>query len=189
MAEKDIAVAQIESLAPDGRRLRVEFLQLPDRYGHRLVIVEADGRETVALQSIELTPDDDSPEHPALQSLHIQPLADREGSLAALVGMSGTNHWSLSVEPDAEMPGRLIFDAACRMNRVMPPRLASHYEVAASAEPGGVSVELLPVAPQPNAIRIDGDIRRFAITCELTPADVPPTTLRWRYAIGLRQRF
>lgn len=186
MAE-NVAVAQIESLAPDGRRLRVEFLQLPDRYGHRLIVVEADGRKTVALQSIELTPDDDSPEQPALQSLHVQPLADREGSLAALVGMSGTNHWSLSVEPDAAVPGRLVFDAACRIKRHRPSQLATRYTTFGN-EPSRLHIEPIAIVGQSANPRLEVGDNAIAIVREVTPADAPPTTLRWRYAIELGPR-
>ena len=40
--EEKSPVAQIESMAVDGRRLRVEFVQLVDRYAHRLVVIEAE---------------------------------------------------------------------------------------------------------------------------------------------------
>ena len=184
--EEYVAVAKIESPAPDGRRLRVEFSQLADRYGHRLVIVEADGRETIALQSIELTPEEESPEHPALQSLHVQPLADRKGSLAALVGMSGTNHWSLSVEPDADVPGRLIFDAACRIKRHRPIQLATRYTTPGNENPP-LLIEPIAIVGQAADPRIEIDHNAIAIVREVTPADVSPTTLRWRYNIELRQ--
>src|SRR5215213_9935807 len=95
-----VPVAQVESVAADGRRLRVEFLQVGDRYAHRLVAVDVNETETILLRSIELTTDEESLESPALQSLHVQRLADCDGSLAALVGMSGASHWSLGVEPD-----------------------------------------------------------------------------------------
>jgi hypothetical protein len=183
----DIPVAQIESLALDGRRLRVEFLQVGDRYAHRLVAIDANGSESILLRSIELTTDDASLEYPALQSLHVQPLGDREGSLAALVGMSGANHWSLSVEPDPAAPSpRLVFDAACRIKRNGLMRTASRYARVAEATPAeGIRIEPLPTVGQSAAPSLETGVDAIGIVREITPADVAPTTVRWRYAIEL----
>lgn len=180
-------VAQIESNSVGNRCLRVEFVQLADRYAHRLVAVEADGRESVVLRSIELAPNDESLEYPALQSLHVQPLADREGSLAALVGMSGANHWSLSVEPDPAAPSpRLLFDAACRIKRSGLMRTASRYaRVAEAMHGGGVRIEPLATDGQSATPALDTSIETISVVREITPADVAPTTVRWRYAIEL----
>jgi hypothetical protein len=183
----DASVAQVESLAADGRRLRVEFLQVGDRYAHRLVAVDADGSEAVLLCSIELTADEESLEHPALQSLHVQPLADRAGSLAALVGMSGASHWSLGVEPDpAATSPRLIFDAACRMKRNGLVRVASRYARVAAATPADrIRIEPLPTDGQSAAPSLKTSADAVSIVREIMPADVAPTTVRWRYAIEL----
>ena len=185
--EEKSPIAQIESLAVDGRRLRVEFLQLGDRIGHRAVVVDADGSVAVLLRSQELAGGEEAPEAPALQSVHVQPLADREGELAALVGMSGANHWSLIVEPDAEaMVPRLIFDAACRIKRDGLTRAVSRYARTAEADRAGAfRIETLPLGDQsasPNAEESDDSI---VITREIMPSDVAPTTVRWRYAIEL----
>jgi hypothetical protein len=186
MAEKD-PVAQVESLAADGRRLRVEFLQVGDRNAHRLVAIDANGSESVLLRSIELTTDEESLESPALQSLHVQPLADRDGSLAALVGMSGASHWSLGVEPDptAQSP-RLIFDAACRFKRNGLVRVASRYARVAEATPADrICIEPLATDGQSAAPRLETSADAISVVREITPADVAPTTVRWRYAIEL----
>lgn len=179
--------AFIESLAVGGRQLRVEFLQQGDRYGHRVLAVDADGGEAVIVRTLESTADEESPEAPALQSVHVQPLADREGHLAALVGMSGANHWSLIVEPDADAKvPRLIFDAACRIKRDGIKRIVSRYARTAEAvRADGIRVELLPLSDQSVAPRIEEIGDQIAIIREIMPADVAPTTVRWRYAIEL----
>ena len=185
MADERV-VADIES-SVGGRCLRVEFLQLADRYGHRLVVIEADGSESIVLRSIELTPDDESLEYPALQSLHVQPLADRDGSLAALVGMSGANHWSLSVEPDSTSASpRLIFDAACRIKRNGLMQAVSRYARVAEATPADeVRVEPLATDGQSVAPALETGVEMTSVIREIMPADVAPTTVRWRYAIEL----
>ncbi|BBO30664.1 hypothetical protein [Lacipirellula parvula] len=179
--------AFIESLAVDGRRLRVEFLQLGDRIGHRVLAVHADGSKAVLLASQELASGEESPEAPALQSVHVQPLVDRAGELAALVGMSGANHWSFIVEPDAEAKApRLIFDAACRIKRAGLVRMVSRYARAAEAvRAERFRFELLPLSDQSIAPRIEESDAEIAIIREITPGDVAPTTVRWRYAIEL----
>lgn len=185
--EEKSPVAQIESMSVGGRCLRVEFMQLDDRYAHQLVAVKADGRESIVLRSVELTPDDESLEYPALQSLHVQPLADRAGSLAALVGMSGANHWSLGVESDpASSVPRLIFDAACRLKRNGLVRVASSYARVADATPADeVRVEPLATDGQSAAPSLEKGVEAISIVREITLADVAPTTVRWRYAIEL----
>lgn len=180
-------VTQIESIAVDGCRLRVEFVQVGDRYAHRLVAVDANGGESVLLRSIELTTDDESLEQPALQSLHVQPLADRDGSLAALVGMSGANHWSLGVEPDSASPvSRLIFDAACRIKRNGLVRVASRYARVAEATPAErIRIEPLPTVGQSASPSLETGVDAISVVREITSADIAPTTVRWRYAIEL----
>lgn len=185
--EEKLPVAQIESVAVGNRRLRVEFVQLADRYAHQLVAVQADGSELVVLRSIEAAPGDESLEHPTLQSLHVQPLADRDGSLAALVGMSGPNHWSLGVAPDstAHAP-RLIFDAACRIKRSGLMLVASRYKRVAEATPAElIRIEPLPTDGQSASPRLAIAADGISIEREITSSDVAPTTVRWRYAIEL----
>lgn len=185
--EEKSPIAQVESLTVDGRRLRVEFLQLGDRIGHRVLAVNADGGEAVLLASQELTGGEESPEAPALQSVHVQPLADREGELAALVGMSGANHWSLIVEPDSDAKTpRLIFDAACRIKRDGLVQAVSRYARTAEAvRAERFRLELLPLSDQSVAPRIEESGAEIAIIREIMPSDVAPTTVRWRYAIEL----
>ena len=184
--EEKSPVALIESPTVGGRRLRVEFLQLADRYAHRVVSSEADGRESVVLRSIELAPDDESLEYPALQSLHVQTLADRDGSLAALVGMSGANHWSLSVEPDPASSPRLIFDAACRIKRNGLVRATSRYaRVAEATSADAIRIEPLVTDGQSATPFLETGVDAIGVVREIMPADVAPTTVRWRYAIEL----
>jgi hypothetical protein len=185
--EEKLPIAQIESLAIDGRRLRVEFLQLGDRIGHRVVAVRADGSEAALLRSHEFDSGSESHEAPALQSVHVQPLADREGQLAALVGMSRANHWSLIVEPDADAKApRLIFDAACRIKRDGLKRIVSRYARTAEAvRADGICMDLLALSDQSVSPRIEEVGDQIAIVREIKPIDVAPTTVRWRYALEL----
>lgn len=185
--EEKSPVALFESLTVDGRRLRVEFLQLGDRIGHRVIAVHVDGSEAALLCSQELASGEESLETPALQSVHVQPLADREGQLAALVGMSGANHWSLIVEPDADAKTpRLIFDAACRIKRNGLLRAESRYAWGAQAAPANqFHVKPMPLSDQSSPPRILTSGDGITIIREILPGDVAPTTVRWRYAIEL----
>ena len=185
--EEKSPIAQVESLAVDGRLLRVEFLQQGDRYGHRVVAVDADGGEAVLVRTLESTDGEESPETPALQSVHMQPLADSEGHLAALIGMSGANHWSLIVEPDADAKApRLIFDAACRIKRNGLLKAESRYAWGAQAAPANqFHVKPMPLSDQSSPPRILTGGGGITIIREIMPSDVAPTTVRWRYAIEL----
>ena len=185
--EEKSPIALIESLAVDGRQLRVEFVQQGDRIGHRVFAVRADGSETVLLRSHELDSGSESPEAPALRWVDVQPLGDREGYLAALVGMSGANHSSLIVEPDIDAKApRLIFDAACRIKRDGLVRAASRYaRTAGMVRAERFGLELLPLSDQSVAPRIEEIGDQVEIIREIMPADVAPTTVRWRYAIEL----
>jgi hypothetical protein len=153
--------------------LRIVFQWRGDRYGHT-VERRIDGQWRSVLESLEGSSDDDWPQSPALQDLHIE----RRGSgpVALLVGKSGTSHWSVSVEALAGETA-LRFDVACRLHR-SPRWLGSTYRVIAGqvppldivALPGEAICELEP----PTQWRV-------------RPAEVAsayPATIRWRYSIA-----
>ena len=172
----------VESLARDGRGLRVEFILHADRYAHRVVLA---GDEAVVLQSYEPLEEPGGFAGPVLQSLHIHKRPRDGAAVAALVGKSGGNHWSLSVEPDAESPTpRLIFDAACRIAS-SPFELVSRYRAERSLS--NVRIEPLPIDGEPALATVNCDSvkRHVDISRAPTASDIAPATLRWRYAINL----
>jgi len=172
----------VESLSRDGRGLRVEFIQQADRYAHRIVLA---GDGTILLRSDETPEAPRGTAWPVLQSLHIHKRPRDGVAVAALVGKSGGNHWSLSVEPDAESPTpRLIFDAACRVAS-SPFELVSRYRAERSLS--NVRIEPLPIDGEPALATVNCDSvkRRVDISRAPTASDIAPATLRWRYAIKL----
>ena len=185
---------QFVALDSTGALLRVEFVQQGDRYGHRLVAVDANGLELLVLESVEGGATDVWPPSPPLQSLSVETLA--EGRRAALlVGMAGRGHWSASIEA---MPGAaaFAFDVACRTTGG-EPALASIYRLAATsaaklfiaADESGIEVQckqrkvvISPVGEvaAPCAMKLLGD-ESFAIA----PLPRTGTTVRWKYRIEL----
>ena len=177
MGSKTIAARRIalEALDAQGNGLCVEFLTLADRYGHQVRSV-VDGRPSALLLRSQEGPQDVPLQCvPALQGLNIENLS--QGDAAALIGMSGSNHWSLTIEPRlVEGQPQLFFDAACRI-KAAPPSLVSCYEVVersgfeiATATPDGEAP--CAVTNRPGEIRI---VRKAAAK--------PPATLRWQYLI------
>ena len=76
--------------------LRVEFLWLGDRYGHRI-----EAASGAVLVSEEGAPEDSWPPSPPLQSLHLE--TREHVQIAYLVGMAGSGHWSASIEADTDI--------------------------------------------------------------------------------------
>jgi hypothetical protein len=172
----------VESLSRDGSGLRVEFIQQADRYAHRIVLA---GDGTILLRSDETPEAPRGTAWPVLQSLHIHKRPRDGVAVAALVGKSGGNHWSLSVEPDPQSPTpRLIFDAACRVAS-SPTSLVSRYR--ADRSPPSVRIEPLPIDGEPALATVAADPAQLSFVVSRAPTadDAAPTTLRWRYAVSL----
>jgi hypothetical protein len=89
--------------------IRLCFVWCGDRYAHRFEW-NKDGQSLIGLQSLEGADHEAWPSSPALQQLNLQPNGSG-GCCALLLGMAGKNHWSASIERQAES---LVFDIACR---------------------------------------------------------------------------
>jgi len=178
------APAAIDAFGPNGLGLRVEFAWRDDRYEHTVkVITPQDETEGIPLAcSLEGSPSDDWPASPAFQQLLVESRGpDRR--IALLVGMSGTSHWSASIEPVVGATA-FDFDVACRL-RQTPLHLCATY------------AEVLP----PEDSLDDAQCRHLTITAE-SPAEITrsasgwtiqppradrrlPDTVRWRYRLAL----
>ena len=179
----------LESIATDGTGLRMSLEWHQDRYQH--VIDHVAGSQVTRL--MESSPAADppcSPELPVLQQLSIE---SRPGStqVALGVGMSGQNHWSMSIEtaPDSRM---LLFDVACRVTEAID-HLASGYQLAtplehidaASAQwqtPAGICK--IQAIHSDHAAALD--FRQLQDQLFLQPqftAEEAPYTLRWQYRV------
>jgi hypothetical protein len=195
MANFDQA-ACINALDARGFGLRVEFFHTDDRYAHRVIAVGGNCGETALLESIE-DDDQDCPNRPALQALNLDQLRE-QGEPAALIGMSGSCHWSLSVEKRTkEGTIGILFDAACRI-RTETSRLASMYRISTEVQDsqdlpsrlylrttlGPITFQGLSVdgaSDPPPLLQLDGD--RLSVIRESKPG--LSKTLRWRYAINV----
>jgi hypothetical protein len=185
---------QLEAKSLTGESLRVEFVRSGDRYGHRLVAVDADGRELLVLDSVEGNAAEAWPASPPLQSLSVESLPDGR-RVALLVGMAGRGHWSASIEA---LPGAAAFvcDIACRTTGG-EPALASSYRLAAPStaklfiapdeswievqcKQGDMVISPAREAAAPSILRMLGT-ESFAIA----PLPQKGTTIRWKYRIEL----
>lgn len=93
--------------------LNVEFEKVGDRFLHK-VSLKHDGSWSVVLESIEGTDEDKWPASPPLQQIVAEPIG-KDGRMVLLgVGLSGTGHWSISVDEN-EADG-LLMDIACRVS-------------------------------------------------------------------------
>lgn len=93
--------------------LKIEFVKVGDRFSHKLS-VERDGLWSTILESIEGTDEENWPASPPLQQIVAEPIG-KDGRLVLLgVGLSGTGHWSISV--DENESGGLLLDVACRVS-------------------------------------------------------------------------
>ena len=185
---------QLDALDSTGAVLRVEFVRQGDRYGHRLVAVDKDGRELLVLESVEGNTSDSWPSSPPLQNLSIETLPDGR-RVALLVGMAGRGHWSASIEALPDSAG-FIFDIACRTT-AGEPALSSSYRLAAPSaaklfmaadeswieaqcEQRDVVISPAGEAAAPCALKML-DNASFAIA----PLPQKGTTFRWKYFVEL----
>jgi hypothetical protein len=107
-----------------------------------------------------------------------------------LVGMAGNSHWSMSVAVDAGQ-NKLLFDVACRVHE-RPERLGSTY---VSCDQGGeilppdcLSLEAWSVDPSEPEVAVE--VERFNQSVQISAVSsigTYPQTIRWRYAIGIKQ--
>jgi hypothetical protein len=135
---------------------------------------------------LEGLPSDDWPPSPAFQQLLVEPRGPAR-HVALLVGMSGTSHWSASVEP---VPGEAAFDfdVACRA-RQSPAKLSASYEELIERSPTDDSADIdrlgrLVITAEPSAQLLrtaDGWIIQAEIADRRGPC-----TFRWRYRIALQ---
>jgi hypothetical protein len=181
-------MATMNSATLGTQALRVDFQRRGDRYAHQVSRFFSAGTGGLLI-SQEGEPDDAWPSSPALQSLHLE---TRSGGTqtAMLVGMAGRSHWSMSVEADAER-NRLLFDVACRIHEP-PIWLGSAYDslnqnghawpldcLSLAAWHGDQSGEEIAVQID----RLSGSVRISAHQA----AGTFPQTIRWRYAIGIKE--
>lgn len=93
--------------------LKVAFFKLCDRFSHR-VLVKHDENWSVMLESIEGSDQESWPASPPFQQIVGEPIG-KDGRMVLLgVGLSGTGHWSVSV--DENDSGAIVFDVACRVS-------------------------------------------------------------------------
>jgi len=182
----------LEVIGQTGNCLRVTFVWQQDRFAHRIDVLSEDGA-AFCLTSEEGDGKDLWPPSPPLQQLSMEePLPGRR--VALLVGMAGKNHWSVSVEEDSPS-GSLVFDVACRVLRE-PDWLGSTYDVSDPAQIHAASDETATVRDLPVLITVEpGDggttlnIGHDGQSLSVVPSIVnvdPPTTVRWKYRVGLR---
>jgi hypothetical protein len=164
----------------------VTFEWLGDRFGHQVKWID-DGRVVGLLTSAESSPATHPPFSPPLQQLHVE---HRAGDLqvALLVGMSGHDHWSMSVEVPRQ--GKcLTFDVACRRGDESLPCSGSRYlladpdQNAAAPRPGwsaagGWLLSALPAGDEPAA-----DLLWHQDRVEIVPPRGSQRTVRWKYRI------
>lgn len=196
MAGADQAIG-FNSLDAEGNGLRVEFFREADRYAHRVLAVSAHRQSVELLRSIEGAPDEEWPQSPALQALNVDQVV-HDGGPAALIGMSGRSHWSLSVERRPETGGAALwFDAACRL-RSAPRDCRSSYRLASKVQsigedraavefesPSGAFVLRLLTASDPpcGTCRVAAAANRCVVQVDLSEVHETSRTVRWGYVI------
>jgi hypothetical protein len=174
-------------------RWHVAFVRHGDRFGHEISWRCADGVLHVLGTSLEGAGDEDWPASPPLQELHFE-RRSADLSVALLVGMAGSSHWSLVVEAHAAREC-LVFEAACRVHGT-PGLLGSRYRLGAGQVTGVPECEsALRVVDQGEAWRVSsetlGEAERSPLAFDeatrcLQLAPAPATvnralTFRWRY--------
>jgi hypothetical protein len=186
----------LQILGPDGRGLRVTWVQDEDRYAHEIAVVA--GSAAMVCLSAELGRDRDPwPASPPLQqgSLEASP---RGRPMALFLGMAGNSHWSQSIETDDSTEAALTFDVACRVHH-QPSWLGSTYRAncgVSACSPASVRLAVAeglevtltaltrPLAASPSFCPIAVDGSRVALVADLANVRLP-TTVRWRYRIAL----
>ncbi|MBX3414615.1 MAG: hypothetical protein KF708_18150 [Pirellulales bacterium] len=178
-------------------RWQVAFMRRGDRFGHEIRWLAPPAAPRVLLVSREGAAEEDWPASPPLQELHLEQRGD-DLSVALLVGMAGTSHWSLVVEAHAREE-RLVFDAACRL-RAAPAHLGSHYRLSADQElaarvhgrefrlsGGGPAWSLVsePLHDAPEVSLVYDEARR-ELALPLAGGEIArPQTWCWRYRLQL----
>ena len=93
--------------------LKLEFEKIGDRFGHKLLF-DCGSKWSVVLESIEGTDQERWPASPPLQQIVAEPIGKDGRTVLLGVGLSGTGHWSISV--DENDVGGLVSDIACRVS-------------------------------------------------------------------------
>jgi hypothetical protein len=197
-------IGQLETTDEIGRRLRVEFWRLGDRYAHRVVFLDAEGQRTTLLESAE-----GDALSPALQAMnlddldppdHRSPITPPPSRPAMLVGMVGKSHWSVSIDPTAE-PNEgavlsLAYESACRMKAIGGSLHAtftapdawplSQTERQLVFRTHGIDWRVLCLPPSDDRhapCRASFTKPNAVMACE-PPLDLTaPLTLQWRFAV------
>ena len=125
----------LDAVNEHGDGLRVEFVRLGPRWGHRILGVERQQTRSL-LHSIEGDETDSFPPSPALQQIDLQQLGDV--TAAMLIGMAGRNHWSICVEARPATRS-ILWDVACRGECEDGHFFGSSYEPFASWQGGSES--------------------------------------------------
>jgi len=182
--------------ALEAGRWHVAFVRQGDRIGHEIGWRGADGALHVLCRSLEGAGDEDWPASPPLQELHFERRSE-DLSLALLVGMAGSSHWSLVVEAHAAQES-LVFDAACRVHGA-PQQLGSVYQLQAGNRTGVLEQESeLRITARGETWRVarealdDGGSSTFAfdearnrVLFAPAAAEVKGAhTFRWRYRLA-----
>ena len=103
---------ELTMLALESGPIRCEFRRQSDRFQNSL-LVRIDAQWVPVLQSIEGTADDLWPASPPWQQLVEERIGSNQQSVLLGVGLSGTAHWSIAVEPLCSGLG-LHLDVACK---------------------------------------------------------------------------
>ena len=135
------------------------------------------------------------PASPPLQQLSVETTSNSERTVALLVGMAGTAHWSASIEPLADRRA-FRFDIACRLSgpgeffgttyRAMASVLTDDWQRTAALQVSEATCRVI-VEPiddnDPTRVRRTED--GLQLVTEITPETKFPHTLRWRYRVQL----
>ncbi len=177
--------------------LRVCFDKASGRVRHSIWTV-GDGNADLVLESVEDAEDDDvdgpaAPSVPVLGEVHIQSFDDGR-QVALLIGMSGRDHWSMSVAADPST-GQLSFDVACRIHseatrpgsvyRVVPPATVSGTEPVHVSHPTAGSIQW--ISDNDNSPAACGrwhSAQSGQLQLSAAAASAPlPRTVRWQFGI------
>jgi hypothetical protein len=200
----DEPAAALSTVDEFGRGLAVEFWHEGSQIAHRVLAVGLDGERVPLLESVQ---DDQSlawPSSPVLQGLNVDdlhrsdPSLEAEQSPAMLIGTAGDGHWSLTIEPYSdESKVGLEFDVACRV-RSLPPRLTSCYRISETVKTsetdsglqlgcrmGEFLLQTLPLDDEAanSSCQLSTDDTSLLLAREISLADSPPVTFRWRYCV------
>lgn len=93
--------------------IKIEFDKVGDRFAHR-VLRQRHDTWLLVLESIEGTAEERWPASPPLQQIVAEPIGKDSRIVLLGVGLSGTGHWSISV--DENDAGGLLMDNACRVS-------------------------------------------------------------------------